>query len=313
MPPGRGMGGLAIPIIINQVLPIAVLVIAGMLLNKLFPLDIRTMTKLLFYIFFPAICFILAYESNVTAATVLDVLLFLVIFYAALLLIVELYVRVRRLRFTVAGAVRNSVMLDNNGNYGIPLNQLVFMQDAFALSVQMIVMMTQTFLLNTFGLYNVSGRMKWSRLVKTMAAYPSLYCMAAGFVLNASNTAIPGALLTPIQYMAQGFLAFALLTLGVQLGQIKWSLGNRDIAVSIILKLCAAPLLGLIILLLLGMEGILAQALLLTCTVPASLAGVLLAMEFGSEPDFTAQTAFLSTLFSVVSVSFWIYVIQHIW
>lgn len=291
--------------------PIAALIMVGMMMQKIFALDIKTLSKILLYLFLPSVLFVMAYESSISSKTLFEVLLFLGIFYGVMLFIVEIYVRIRRHGAGMRGAVRNSVILDNNGNYGIPLNQLVFMNDPFALSLQIIVMITQTFLLSTFGLFNVTGHLKLRQFLKTIASFPSIYCLIIAFTLNHLDVDIPMVVFTPIHYLADGFIAVALITLGVQLGSMKWNLGNWDAIISNFLKLCVAPIIGFLIILIMGIEGISAQVLFLTCTVPTSLSGVLLAVEFESEQNFASQTAFSSTIFSIVTVTFWLYVMPR--
>ncbi|WP_165972423.1 AEC family transporter [Paenibacillus piri] len=292
--------------------PIAILIGIGMMLQKIFKLEVKTLTKIILYLFLPAALLEMTYKSRISLETFFIVLLFLTIFYAVMLLIIEIYIRIRRLGKGMKGAVRNSVILDNNGNYGIPLNQLVFMNEPFALSIQIIVLMVQTVLLNTFGIYNVMGNLNLKQTLKTILMFPSIYCLAVALILNYLGVGIPSILAIPLNYLSDGFLAVALVTLGVQMGSMKWKLGNMDAIVTISLKLIIAPMVGLCIIFLLNIHGIAGQALILTCTVPTSLTGVLLAVEFDSESDFASQAAFSSTIASVVTVSLWIYVMQFL-
>jgi len=297
-------------IVVHTVLPIAILLGIGAGLQRAFRLDVRTLSKLIFYLFFPTVLFVTAYESELTWDTAGTIALFLVAYYAILYGTTELYAAWRRLEPRRRGTMRNSVVLDNNANYGIPLNQLVFSHDALALSVQLVVMTVQTLLVNSFGVYNVASRFDRAAFWRKIAGLPSVYALAIGFACNAFELDVPGAIYAPIAFVADAFLAFALVTLGIQLGSIRWSFGGADAVAALALKLAFAPAVGIGLLLAFGIEGMTASALLLSCTVPSSLAGVLLAIEFDSDVEFASQTAFASTLLSIVTVSLWIAVVD---
>jgi len=68
-----------------------------MMLQKIFKLEVKTLTKILLYLFLPAALLEMTYKSRISLETFLIVLLFLTIFYAVMLLIIEIYIRIRRL------------------------------------------------------------------------------------------------------------------------------------------------------------------------------------------------------------------------
>jgi predicted permease len=60
----------------------------------------------------------------------------------------------------------------------------------------------------------------------------------------------------------------------------------------------------------LGIEGITAKALILSCAVPTSLSSVLLAVEYDNEAEFSSQAVFSSTMLSLITVPFTIFLLQ---
>jgi predicted permease len=125
--------------------------------------------------------------------------------------------------------------------------------------------------------------------------------------MHTFHVPIPVSLNIPLQYIANAFMATALITLGVQLGALKWGFRLSDVLISNFLRLLIAPVLGLLVVLMLGIEGITAKALILSCAVPTSLSSVLLAVEYDNEVDFSSQAVFFSTLCSMVTVPLTIY------
>jgi predicted permease len=189
----------------------------------------------------------------------------------------------------------------------------VFVNDPFTLSIQIIIMMMQSLLPNTYGIYSVnSHQMKLKDTLKVIASMPTIYVIPLALIMRWLHVPIPHPIYITINYIASAFIATALLTLGVQLGGMKWKLQLSDVALSNIMRLCVGPLLGFLIVLTLGIKGDMAKALVLSCAVPTSLSSVLLAVEFKNEPEFSSQAVFSSTVFSIFTVTIVIYLLQFI-
>lgn len=301
-------------ILLNNVIPLTIMIAIGVILYRAFKLDIKTLSKLNFYLFSPALVFKMLYESSLSLAVLGQTLLFFVLFFAAMFLLMEVVIRLRGYKGGMIPAMRNSVIFYNSANYAIPLNQLVFVGDAFTLSIQIIIMMMQSLLPNTYGIYavNASKRNDMKQTLRTILTLPVIYIIPIAFLMKGLHIPIPGPVYTPINYVSDAFIATALLTLGVQLGSMKWTFNLADVMLSNVLRLCVGPVVGFLIVLLMGIEGVMAQALVLSCAVPTSLSSVLIAVEYDNEPEFSSQAVFSSTIFSIFTVTLVIYLIKFI-
>jgi malate permease and related proteins len=300
-------------ILLNNVIPLSLMIAAGVLLQLAFKLDIRTLSKLNFYLFSPCIIFLMLYESAISLTIMLQVLLFFCVLFIASYILIGIVMKLRGYDESMRSAMRNSVLFYNSGNYAIPLNQLVFVNDPFTLSIQIIIMMMQSLLPNTYGIYSVNAhRQKLRDTLKTISTMPTIYVIPLALMMRWLHIPIPHPLYISIDYVGKGFIATALLTLGVQLGGMKWRLQLSDVMLSNAMRLCVGPVLGFVIVWALGIEGDMAKALVLSCAVPTSLSSVLLAVEFDNEPEFASQAVFSSTVFSIFSVTFVIYLLQYV-
>lgn len=301
-------------ILLNNVIPLTIMIGIGIILYRAFKLDIKTLSKLNFYLFSPAIVFKMLYESTISLGIMLQTLLFFAIFFAAMFLIVELVIRIRGYRDGMVPAMRNSVIFYNSANYAIPLNQLVFIGDTFTLSIQIIIMMMQSLLPNTYGIYSVNAQKKADlrATMKTILTLPVIYIIPIAFVMRGFDIPVPDPIYAPINYVSNAFIATALLTLGVQLGSMKWQFNFSDVMLSNLLRLCVGPAVGFLVVWAMGIEGLMAKALILSCAVPTSLSSVLIAVEYDSEPEFASQVVFSSTIFSIFTVTLVIYLLQFI-
>lgn len=286
----------------------------GAAMYRAFQLETKTFSKLIFYLFTPVLIFKLLYESEISAVVLGQVVLFIILFMLVLYGITDGVVRLRGHKGGMRSAMRNSVLFYNSANYAIPLNQLVFAGNPFTMSVQMIIMVFQSVLPNTYGIYAVNAhKSTLKETFRTILGMPVIYAIPLAFLMRTFDIPIPEPVYEPIRYIANGYIALALLTLGVQLGQMSWKLDRvTDILLSNGLRLLIAPAIGFAVVWTLGLTGEMARALVLSCAVPTSLSSVLLAVEFDNEPDFASQAVFTSTVISIFTVTVVIFLIQFI-
>lgn len=302
----------------SNVLPLTLMIAVGFTMQRLFSLDIKTLSKLNFYVFSPAVIFNLLYTTDISASLIGQVLLFVVLFMFLQAVAVELTVRLRGLEGGMRGAMRNSVLFYNSANYGIPLNQLAFSANTFTLSIQIIVMVTQSLLPNTYGIYSVNAhKMSFRSTLRTMMSQPIIYVIPIAFLLHGFQVQLPQPIVTPITYLSDAFIGTALLTLGVQLGNMKWELNPvllKNVLLANGLRLIGGPVLAALVVWVLGffmtIDHMMAAALIVSSSVPTSLSSVLLAVEFDNEPEFASQAVFLSTVISIITVAVVIFLLH---
>lgn len=294
-------------ILLNNVIPLFIVILLGAVLYRVFKLDIKTLSKLNFYMLTPAVVFQLLYGTDISLVLFGQIILFFCIYMLLQYAVLEIVVRARGLKGGMPAALRNSVLFANSANYGLPINQLAFSGNPLTLAVQVVILTLQSFLPNTYGIYSVNAhRSSLRRVLRTIAGQPVIYAIPLALVMRGLEIPLPGFLAAPIGYVANTFIGLALVTLGVQLGSMKWSLpsGKRlDLTLSVTLRLLAGPAIAALTLWLLGMEGLVAKALIVSSAVPTSLSSVLLAVEFDNEPEFSSQAVFFSTLLSTLTVT----------
>lgn len=301
-------------ILVNNVLPLTIMMMIGIILQKAFSLDIRTLSKLNFYLFSPAIIFKLIYTTEISISVIGQVLLFFFIFMAAQYIVLEIVIRLRGYEGGMKASMRNSVLFYNSANYGIPLNQLAFAGNAYTLSIQILIMMMQSLIPNTYGIYAVNAhRAKLRDIWRTILTMPVIYVIPLAFLLRWLNVSIPDFIETPLDYLANAFIGTALITLGVQLGSMSWKIDRSlavDIGISGTLRLIVGPVLAFFVVWLLDLPDLMAAALIVSSSVPTSLSSVLLAVEFNNEKEFASQAVFASTLCSIITVTAVIYLLD---
>ncbi len=300
-------------ILLNNVLPLSFVIGLGFLLHRIFNLDIRTLSKLNFYLFSPAIMFKLLYETDISLSLFGNVILFVAVFLVAQYAVVELAIRLRKYEGGKKSAMRNSVLFYNSANYGIPINQLAFSGNPYTLSIQIIVMMVQSLVPNTYGIYSVNAhKADWREIRRAILSMPVIYIIPLAFFMRGFEIPLPDSIGISVDYLAGAFIGTALFTLGVQLGNIRGRLERRlvaDVALAVSLRLVGGPLIAWGVVNLLGLHGLMASALIVSSAVPTSLSSVLLAVEFDNEQEFASQAVLVSTVCSIATVTAVIYLL----
>src|SRR5690606_27220980 len=106
--------------------------------------------------------------------------------------------------------------------YGIPVAQMVFATQPIGVAIQVILVIFQNMTTYTYGLYNlISATKSGIEIIKDFLKMPIIHALIIGVIMNVMNIPIPQTFRIPLDHIADGFIAVALITLGAQLSQIE--------------------------------------------------------------------------------------------
>ena len=287
-------------ILFNITLPIFVLVGVGVIFDKAFDVDLRTLTRLLFYVFSPAIVFSTLVESSLSLSELASIGLYevlhaLVMFAVGFGLFSVKPFRDRRTILTMGGVFTNS------GNYGFPLMLLAF--GDYGLSVVAVVLITQAILLNSFGLLFLLGDSSTvKQSVKEMLKIPVTYALILGLIVRGIGLELPTLISVPLEHFTTGFIALALVTLGVQLNRSEIVGDILPMTGIVGVRLMISPLVSAGLTLLLGFPADLTAVLIVAGGLPAAVNVFILANEFKRNPSFASRMVFWTTLLTAISL-----------
>ena len=290
------------------ILPIFILMSIGFIIQRKFHLDIQTLARLNIYFLVPGFIFVKLYSTQFSAHLFTNLLLFFILFVVVIFIISAIVARMIGLDDGRKTVFTNSVLFYNSGNYGVPVNDLVFNSDPLAMSIQVIILTFQNIFLFSYGIFSLQS-IKIGKLKAALGYFkmPVLYAMLSGILLNVYEVPIPSFIWVPANYIADAMVAFALLTLGAQVSEIKFMSGLSTVYISLFMRLILGPAIALGIILLFKVDGIVAQALLISSAMPTSVNSAVIAQEYENHPNFAAQIVLFSTLMSAITVTFVIY------
>ena len=291
------------------VAPILILLIVGAVLQKKFQFNLKALSHLITYCFMPAAVFISIYETEIELSVIGQLTMFIVLFIGSQMMLSHYLAKLLKLNRQESAVFKNSVVLINSGNYGIPVAQMIFATQPIGIAIQVILVIFQNMTTYTYGLYNlISATKSGMDILRDFIRLPIIHALWLGALLNYLDMPIPQTIQIPLDYVAGGFVAVALITLGAQLSQIEMkTMFNKTIFVSCFTRLIVGPAVALLIIWLLGIDGVVAQSLFIASAFPTSRNSSSLALEYDIESATAAQTVLFSTIISCLTVTVVIY------
>lgn len=294
----------------DNILPVFFLIMLGFLLGKKVKLDPSVLTSLNFYIIIPSFMFVMLTETDLpdNVALILVAATIMLVINALLGMVIS---KVRSFDNVMSRSFASSLMFYNSGNIGIPLITLVFSDHqnksalGIALAVQISVLLVQNISINTVGFIlanHRSGSLKES-IIKVFKM-PIIYSIALALCLKYFSFDPQSLSIWPaLVYAKDAMVAIALLTLGIQLASTSIKSLRADVFLSSALRLVGGPIAALIIIWFMRFDGIVAQAFLISSSVPIAVNTALIAIESKTNPEFASQTVMVSTVISAITLS----------
>ncbi|NWQ40501.1 AEC family transporter [Bacillus sp. EB106-08-02-XG196] len=295
-------------ILLDIIFPIFLLIAAGAVLQRVIRLDLSTLSTLTVYFLLPAVCFVNIYESKMSGELISQTLVFLLLFNILLILTSMFIAKANRFDRKLTATFKNSMVLSNSGNYGLPVSELVFAANTAGMSIQIIISIFQNLLTFTYGFFNsVSAESSGLDILRKIIRLPVIYALLLAILLKWLHIDIPEFLWKPIENSSNAFLAVALVTLGAQVAFLKITRISRPIVWIVIGRLIISPIVGLLVIFTLGLTGITAQALFIASSFPSSRNSALLALEYDNYPEYASQAVLLTTVISSITVAVVVY------
>lgn len=285
----------------SSVAPLFVLIGVGVLIDKVFHLDIPTLSKLNFYVFSPVLLFAVIYDSQLQGEQIISIVVYMLAFTLVMAIVGFGISSLKFLRSKKTILMLGSI-LSNTGFYGIPLMKLAFGQ--FGVEIQAIVLIAQAFMTYTLGLIIINSDRQG--IVKSMAEffkYPMLYAMLLAIVLRWLHIPLIDPIRVPVDEITGGFIAIALIMLGAQLSRSEITGDVGAMGLMSLLRLVIGPITAFILLwLVFDFSPEIERVLLVSSGLPIAINVYVLAVEFDREPGFASRIVFWTTLLSGITI-----------
>ena len=293
----------------NIILPIFIQIFLGYIIKKFIKFNNAALATIQFYIIIPALLFVSMYNADIDENIAIKISLHSVVIFMLLYLLGILISKIFKYNKSTTSAFTNSICLYNSGNYCLPLVQLLY-NNPLATSIQIIIMTVQTIITSTVGIYIISsGKKNIKEGILEILKVPMIYCIIIGLFLRYMNIQVWPPILTAATSIGNSLVPIALISLGAQLAETKYSFKIPKVYFSSLVRLLISPLIAYVLVLALGLKGITAEIAIISSAAPTAVNSVLLAIQYDSEPDFASQAVFFSTIVSSITVSLIIFLV----
>jgi malate permease and related proteins len=284
-------------ILINQIAPVLLAAGAGFAIGRAFQLDIRSITRVTFYIFSPCLVFVSLYETQLTGDEFGRMALFAAGVIISLGILAFLFGKLIGLNRSALTGLVVINMFGNGGNYGLPLTLFAFGETALARAV--IYYVVSTVMVYSVGILVASS--KRSNLKESLTAIlklPVLYGVVVATVLKLAHIELPTPLFRATELLSQAALPVMLVVLGLQLSQMTRLENLRVITAASVFQLLSGPAVGLLMAGVVGLSGPARQAGVLEASMPTAVITTILAVEYDIDPAFVTGIVLVTTLLS---------------
>jgi malate permease and related proteins len=296
-------------ILINIILPIFIQIFLGFIIKKVTNFNNKPLAIIEFYIIIPALLFISMYNTKIDRTIAIKITLHSIIIFVLLYILSIILCKLFKYNKDTSSSFTNSICLYNSGNFCIPLVQILY-NNPLAVSVQIVIMTVQSIVTNTVGIYSVSsGKKSIKQGVLEVLKVPMIYCIIIALALRGMNIKVAAPVLNAMSSLGNAMVPVALISLGAQLAETKYSFKMPKVYFSNFVRLIISPILAYALVLILGLKGMAAEVAVISSAAPTAVNSVLLAIQYDSDPEFASQAVFFSTIISSVTVALVIFLV----
>jgi hypothetical protein len=192
-----------------------------------------------------------------------------------------------------------AIVFANMINIPLPIIYLAFGEEGAALVILMAI--PQAILLYSVGVYVASNRGSIRTGLRTMLRTPLIYAAVLGLALNLAGVSLPAVFVESVRFMGQAAVPLMLLVLGSTIAGFRFTQLGLTLGAGF-MRMGVGFGLGLLIVWLLGLEGVPRAVVIFESTMPAAVMNVVLCAKYKNETELVASVVLATTLAAVVVV-----------
>jgi predicted permease len=291
-----------ISVFVNVIVPVFAVVLVGYLAGPWLGLEVRTLSRVSYYVFMPAFVFHIISDAEVQAAVVGQMTIYIATVYVALALLGFAVAKGLKRPPEVIGMYVLVATFSNSGNFGLSMVKFRFGEAALVPATIYFIILTVIGF--AFGVAAAS----WARggalgAVTSVFKTPSLLVFVPAVVISATDLEVPLFFSRITRLLADAMIPVMLVTLGVQLADVGKIRVNLDVVMASAVRLLGGPILAAILVIPFGLAGLGRSTGILQASMPAAVLTVIIALEYDLVPGLVTTTVLFSTLVSLVTLT----------
>jgi predicted permease len=291
-------------VFVNNLLPILLAAGAGFAIGRTLHPDIRSASRLTFYIFSPCLVFTSLINVEIAAGEFGKLALFTISVSATMAVLAFVCGRALGAGRQLAASLIVASVFVNSGNYGLAANKFAF--GDIGLARAMVCFVFSTIIMYTSGVLIASlGKLSMARALRNLLTVPAVYGLLAAAIVRWAGLKVPLFVDRSVSMLSDAAIPMMLVVLGLQIAQARVWPRNRVglIGAAAALQLVATPLLALAIAHWIGLSGVSRQAAVLQSAMPAAVIATILAVEYDLDVTLVTGTVVVTTLVSPLTLT----------
>ena len=282
----------------NVVLPVAMIVLVGVIAGKRLPIDISNLTRITLYVFAPALAADAMYRAELGASDATRIFAAFSLATLGLYVLVRVVCHLSRQDMPATRSLIATTIFPNSGNFGLSLTVLALGQEG--LERGFITFAASALFVFGLGPALVSGQGVRDGF-RTTVRLPMIWALLVGVALRAFDIHLPTGIADDLHLLAGGTIPILLITLGLQISRQKFAVLPSDVTATA-LRLVGGPIAAYAAGRALGLDRLALQVLVLQCATPTAVNALLVTAEFGGDARKAARVVVLSSLVCLVSI-----------
>ncbi|MDV2684384.1 AEC family transporter [Alkalihalophilus lindianensis] len=298
-------------VFIQILLPVFIIFALGYIGQKKIGFDVKNLSVMALYLMSPILAFRTFYQ------TPLDIRYIHMLVYSVLLCVLLLFIIFiigKLLGYTRSEqcGVMLAAAFMNNGNYGTPV--VLFAFGAAGLDYAVVLMVFQSLLMSTFGLFIAAlggrGQVTIKASLASVIRMPIIYGAFGGLLIQLVSLTIPEYIFIAVDFVADATVPTIMIILGMQLASISLKrIPVGKVTVALVIRLVVSPVIALLLVIMLPVDEMLAKIMILMAAMPTAANTTMYSLQFGTEPDLVSSSTLISTLLSLVTLPILLWVL----
>lgn len=288
-------------IFVDLMLPLVLLLIAGVILHRNLQVEAKPLSKLTLYVLSPALVFHSLVRSELSGLELLKLAGGTVFLIFGLSALISLASPLCGWNPRLTSALKLGAVFTNVGNYSLPI--ILSTCGPEGLERAAVIIVVHQILMCSLAVY-IAARSHlgaW-RSLSTVMRMPTAYAAVLALLWRYIPFPPPAFLLHTVGLLAQSSLPIFLLLLGVQLSSVVYTRRWGLLGFGSLIKLAASPALAAWLAVVLGLDRLSGNVLVLAAAAPTAVVTTMLAIEFDVEPEFVSSLTLTTTILSLISV-----------
>ena len=289
-------------IFLNVVLPVFGIAAIGYILGPRLTLNAQTLSRVAYFVFVPAFVFQAISTSRVEIGNALMMVAYISLSHLGFAALGWAAGRLFRRSTEVTAAFMMIAVFGNVGNFGIPLIRFRLGDSALLpATIYFVAIVITAFIVSVGAAGWAKGGRKgavWS-IFKT----PALWAAIPAFMISGSGVELPLVLSRIVGLLAGAMIPAMLMTLGLQLAEVRRLQITGDVMIAAALRLLLAPAVAAVVGIPFGLGQLEYATGILQSGMPAAVLVSIIAMEHDVAPRFVTTTVFFSTLVSLLTLT----------